>query len=94
MIRFAETAIVIMGMFSIWIWIGLVVINALGSQLPGYVVGSPCIWDLAALVVATLGGISWIPRWSAHKRASAIAWTAVSYIGLFAFLFILGHPHR
>ena len=92
MAKAAETAIVVMGLFSIWIWIALVVINALGSLPPAYAVGSPCIWDLAALLVAGLGGALWIPRWPASRRTSAVAWTAVSYMALFALLFLAGHP--
>jgi len=90
--RLFDTSIGAMGLFSLWIWVAFLWINAAASRPTGYVVGQFCIWDGLVLAGVALGGGAWIYRWPAQRRANLVALTAVSYIGLCAFLFFAGHP--
>lgn len=90
--KFAEVGIVVMGLFSLWIWVAFVVVNAMSSRPVGYVVGQICAWDVGIFVAVVLCGGWWVLRWPEDRRLWGVRLTAVSYMGLCGYLFFAGHP--
>lgn len=86
-----DGALIGAGAFSLWVWFAFLLLNPGLLRLPaGYRIGALCVWDAALAIVLLALGAALARRLSDTRRVDLLRTTALSWLGLFSYLFSWG----